>query len=94
MQLAGLGMITLEINQPASNSSVYRIDIACEKRLDVISMETKPDETVDQFCQRLRGMMRALWQAQPTPEKPLKEEDGPIMSGLKKLGKQVKEKMR
>lgn len=69
MQLSGLGKFTINISQSIGNPTIYNIEVGGDTRLDVIHMETKPDETIDQFCQRLRGMMRALWQGQPMPEK-------------------------
>ena len=91
MQLEGLGAVSITLNPKAGSPNVLHVDVGCNNRMEVLHMETNPGETVDQFCQRLRGMMRALWQSQPMPEKAQEKDDPnkPILSGLAKLKKQL-----
>ena len=64
MKLAALGRMSIEFT-PTTDKEILNVDIGCETRKDTMSMTTNKDETVDQFCTRLRSMLRALLNAEP-----------------------------
>src|SRR5262249_8651224 len=64
MKLSSLGQVMIEITPRADDPEIMKIDIGCQNRIETVSAETKKDETIDQFCQRLRGMMRAMLQTE------------------------------
>jgi hypothetical protein len=63
MKLSSLGAIMIEVT-PQTDTEVMAIAIVADNRREVIRMTTNRDETTDQFTQRLRGMLRALWNAE------------------------------
>lgn len=65
MKIAAFGQMTIEVSPSAGNIEILNVDIACEHRKDVMSMKTNKDETIDQFCGRVRSMLRALSNAEP-----------------------------
>lgn len=69
MKLSMLGRIEIIATPTAANQEILSVDIIAENRTDPVSMVTNRDETTDQFCQRLRSMLRALYQA-PVREHP------------------------
>jgi hypothetical protein len=64
MSIAALGTFTIDVT-PIDNSGLYHVDIGSEKRKDVVSMQTNPGETVDQFGMRIKSMLRALLNGEP-----------------------------
>ena len=72
MSLKALGALIIETTPTAENPDVFRVDIGCENRLSAISATTQKDETVDQFCQRVRGILRAMMN-EPVREQKLEE---------------------
>jgi len=62
MKLSSLGQVMIELTPRADDPEIMKVDVGCQNRISTVSAETRKDETVDQFCQRLRGMMRALLQ--------------------------------
>lgn len=65
MRMAAFGSLSVEITPESAHPEILNIDIGSEHRKDTISMKTNKDETIDQFCQRLRGMLRALANGEP-----------------------------
>lgn len=65
MKLSSLGAVSIQVTPQADNPEVLSVDIAAENRKDGVSMTTNKDETVDQFTQRVKSMMRSLWNAEP-----------------------------
>lgn len=61
MKLASFGAIQISVTPKADNAEILSVDIGTENRKEAVHMETNKDETVDQFCQRLRSMLRSLW---------------------------------
>lgn len=88
MQLSSLGSLSIETTPIADKRGIYNIDIGAANRMEALHMETQPQETVDQFCQRLKGMLRALWQGERMPEK-LDEKKEPPASGKQKVEEKV-----
>jgi hypothetical protein len=70
MKLAALGALSIEVT-PTQDKEIMHVDIGCETRKETMSMTTNKDETVDQFCLRMKSMLRALLNAEP---RVLKEE--------------------
>lgn len=64
MKLAALGEMSINVT-PTQNPEILNVDIGCENRKDVVSMQTNKDETVDQFCLRIRSMLRAMANGEP-----------------------------
>ena len=62
MKLSSLGQVMIELTPRTDDPEIMKVDVGCQNRISTVSAETRKDETVDQFCQRLRGMMRALLQ--------------------------------
>lgn len=65
MKLASFGAITIDVTIHADNTEIMSVDIGAENRKETVSMQTNKDETIDQFCQRIRSMMRSLWNTEP-----------------------------
>lgn len=65
MKLASFGAVQISVTPTAENPEILNVDIGAEHRKEAMNMMTNKDETVDQFCQRIRSMMRALWNAEP-----------------------------
>jgi hypothetical protein len=63
MKLSLLGEIAIEVT-PDSRPGLMNVRLGCENRKEVLVAQTHPDETIDHFCQRLRGMLRALMQGE------------------------------
>lgn len=68
MKLTELGNIQITATIQASQPDIMNVDIVAEGRAEPLSMTTNKDETTDQFCQRLRSMMRALHNAPLRPK--------------------------
>ena len=65
MKLSGLGEISMSLVPKPDDAEIYSVSIGAHNRKDVINAETRKDETVDQFCMRLKGILRALLQSEP-----------------------------
>lgn len=65
MKLSSLGQFSIEAVPATENPETFYVSLGAENRLEVINMVTNKDETVDQFCLRIKGMMRALMNSQP-----------------------------
>jgi hypothetical protein len=63
MQLSSFGQLHIEVTRTAADPQLMNVDIGAEHRTEAMHMVTSKDETIDQFCQRVRGMLRALWNA-------------------------------
>ena len=72
MKLSNFGAIQIAVTPHADNPEIMSVDIGAQNRIETISMMTNKDETVDQFCQRLRSMMRSLWNSEPRQTQPVK----------------------
>jgi hypothetical protein len=64
--LSQLGEVSIKLT-PALRPGVMTVKLGCQNRKDVLVAETRPDETTDQFCQRLKSMLRALLQSEERP---------------------------
>src|SRR5438132_9521122 len=84
MQLSSLGALSIELTLKGESLTVFNVDVGAQNRLEALHMETQPGETVDQLCQRLKGMLRALWQGERMPEK-LDEKQEPPKNGKQKV---------
>lgn len=85
MSVADFGELTITLT-PTQKDKVYSLDIGAGNRMEAVSMETQPGETVDQFIGRLRGCLRALWQGE-RKKKPQEEKL------VEKVAERVVEKM-
>lgn len=69
MKLTSFGGIQITVTAQAGTDGkvleVMSVDIAAENRKEPVHMETQKDETVDQFCIRIRSMLRSLWNNEP-----------------------------
>ncbi len=65
MKISTFGNFQVLVSPSAENPEIMHVDLGAEHRKDVISMQTNKDETVDQFCMRLKSMMRALINGEP-----------------------------
>lgn len=84
LQLSSLGALSIELTPKIDANGVFNLDVGAENRMEVLHMETQPGETVDQFCQRLKGMLRALWQGERMPTKVDEAQEAP-RSGKQKV---------
>lgn len=66
MSVASLGRMSIEVVPSAEDPSLMNVDIACENRKEVLHGITKPGENVDQFGLRVRSMLKAMLNAEPT----------------------------
>lgn len=64
MQLKSFGALQISVT-PRDGTSVMSVDIGAENRMEAVNMATQKDETVDQFCLRIKSMLRSLWNTQP-----------------------------
>ncbi len=85
MKLSSFGSIQVVVTAHSDNPELMSVDVGAERRREVMSMMTNKDETVDQFCQRLRGMLRALWNAEPSSL----DKKEPEQKAARKEGKHV-----
>lgn len=60
MKLSSFGALHIEVTPHADNQEIMTVVIGAENRVDSLNMDTRQDETVDQFCGRVRSMLRAL----------------------------------
>jgi hypothetical protein len=65
MKLSSFGSMQINITAHSDNAEIMSVDIGAENRKEAMSMTTNKDETVDQFCTRVRSMLRALWNGEP-----------------------------
>ena len=65
MKLSTLGAIQIAVTPHADDPNIMSVDIGAAARKDPVSMTTSKDETVDQFVNRVRSMLRSLWNAEP-----------------------------
>lgn len=65
MAMAAFGSLSIEVTPESTNPGILNVDVGSEHRKDTISMKTNKGETIDQFCQRLRGMLRSLSNGEP-----------------------------
>lgn len=65
MKMSSFGQLNITVTPESVNPEILSVDIACENRKDAMSMKTNKDETIDQFCSRIRSMLRALSNAEP-----------------------------
>ncbi len=65
MKLASFGALQISVTLKADNPEIMSVDIGAETRREALHMETNKDETVDQFCQRIKSMLRSLWNTEP-----------------------------
>lgn len=65
MKLASFGALSIEVTPLAKDPEIMTVDIGAQNRRDTMSMTTNKDETIDQFCSRIRSMLRALVNAEP-----------------------------
>lgn len=65
MKLSSFGELSINVVPRADNEEIMSVYLLARNRKDPVVMETNKDETVDQFCTRIRSMMRALWNSEP-----------------------------
>lgn len=65
MKIASFGQLSIEVTPTSANPEILSVDIGAQTRKEAMSMQTNKDETVDQFCQRVRSMLRALINSEP-----------------------------
>src|SRR5688572_22481407 len=65
MSLKALGELQISVVPTPTDAEVSNVDIAAENRREVLHMTTNKGETVDQFCQRIRSMLRSLMNGEP-----------------------------
>jgi hypothetical protein len=65
MKMSSLGNTLIKTTPLATNPEILMVDIGAENRKDAMTMQTNKDETVDQFCTRIRSMLRSLVNGEP-----------------------------
>jgi hypothetical protein len=65
MKLSSFGEFTVEVVPTATDPEIMHVNIGAANRKDVVSMQTNKDETIDQFCTRIRSMLRGLANGEP-----------------------------
>lgn len=65
MKLSSFGALQISVIPHADNVEEMSVDIGAENRLEPVHMDTKKDETVDQFVMRIKSMLRSLMNAEP-----------------------------
>jgi len=65
MKMSTFGAMCIDVTPTADNPEILHVDIGAQNRKDTLSMQTNKDETIDQFCQRIRSMLRALANGEP-----------------------------
>lgn len=85
MKISAFGQLCIDITPTSIDPEILNVDIGAETRKETMSMTTNKDETIDQFCQRMKSMLRALANAEPrivddekvVPDKKKKERTWP-----------------
>ena len=65
MRIASFGQLSIEVTPTAGDPGILNVDIGAQNRKETMSMTTQKDETIDQFCSRVRSMLRALVSSEP-----------------------------
>lgn len=65
MNMAAFGSIHVEVTPDSGNPGILHVDIGASERKEIVSMKTNKDETIDQFCARMRSMLRSLANGEP-----------------------------
>ena len=63
-----LGKIEITASPSPNNPEIMSVYAASSTRDEVIHMDTRPDETIEQFGLRMRGVLKALYNAPPKKE--------------------------
>jgi len=91
MTMRELGAVIIETTEIADQPGIFRVDVGCENRLSAMSATTNKDETTDQFCMRLKGILRSLLnepsRVQPKEEKLVSEKVAPTWDETKRAMK-------
>lgn len=68
MKMASFGSVQIAVTPKSDNPEILHVDIGAQNRKEGVSMQTNKDETVDQFCARVKSMLRSLWNGEPRVE--------------------------
>lgn len=65
MVIASFGAIQITVTPTTADPGIFSVDIAAQNRKEAVAMQTNKDETIDQFCTRIRSMLRGLANTEP-----------------------------